>query len=502
MEELYNIPSSWMWSTIEGIGITYSGGTPKTSDESNFDGDIPWITPADLTGYKAQYISRGRRTLSDKGLSSCSAKLMPQNTVLFSSRAPIGYVAIASNPVSTNQGFKSISPYRGIDSRYVYFYLKSAKDLAESRASGTTFKELSGSRFNQLPIPIAPCSEQVRIVDRIEQLFSDMDKGEELLKTVQKQLATYRQSVLKAAVTGELTKDWREKNKKNLESGEKLLARILESRRKNWRGKGKYKEPSFLDVSSLPELPPGWVWSNFDQISNVITKGSSPNWQGFEYTDQGIVFVRSQNVDWGFLALDEKVFLPPAFNEKEKKSVIKSGDVLLNIVGASIGRTAVADERIDGANCNQAVAIIRLSEEISPYYACKYLLSSFAQNIIHSKKVDVARANFNLNQIAELAVALPGRDEQEEIIQRIDKVFSQIDTFEALCEAELKRSTTLRQAILKSAFSGKLVAQDPADEPASELLARIKSGDSPKAKTKTAAPRRGRKPRSGESEAV
>mgnify|MGYP001144912870 CR=1 FL=1 len=142
-----NLPPSWIWAKIKDLGLIVSGGTPKTSEPSNFDGNIPWITPADLTGYTAKTIGKGRKSISQKGLEASSAKLMPKRTVLFSSRAPIGYVAIAGNDLATNQGFKSVIVDESLDEEFVYYYLKSAKQLAENAASGTTFKEISGSRY-------------------------------------------------------------------------------------------------------------------------------------------------------------------------------------------------------------------------------------------------------------------------------------------------------------------------------------------------------------------
>lgn len=459
MEELYNIPASWIWSNIESIGKAYSGGTPKTSDESNFDGDIPWITPADLTGYKAQYISQGRRNLSAKGLGSCSAKLMPKDTVLFSSRAPIGYVAIASNPVSTNQGFKSISPHQGIDSRYVYFYLKSAKDLAESRASGTTFKELSGSRFNQLPIPIAPSSEQVRIVDRIEQLFSDLDEGEALLKTVQKQLATYRQSVLKAAVTGELigakVNKWKEYS----------VGQLLTDIRY-----GTAKKCAF-DPKKTPVL----------RIPNVA--GGKIDLTDLKHTD---------------------------FTEAElKKLSLEAGDVLIvrsngsvSLVGLS---AIVTDSAVGFAYAGYLIRLRLKKDIILPEFLNLYLHSPIVRNKIELQARSTSGVhNVNSDEIKAIALKVPSIKEQELIVDKVEECFSQIAALEDWCIAGLKRSNTLRQSILKSAFSGELVAQDPADEPASELLARIKSGNKQvvksKQKLKAATSRGGGKPRSDKTE--
>jgi type I restriction enzyme S subunit len=162
------LPPGWLWTTLGEIGIVKAGGTPSTGNSENFGGEIAWITPADLTGYKKKFIRNGRKNLSEKGLKSSSAILLPRGTVLFSSRAPIGYVVIAENPVSTNQGFKNLIPFDFVFNEYVYYYLKGSKKLAESFGSGTTFKEVSASRFAKIPIPICPMPEQHRIVGKVE----------------------------------------------------------------------------------------------------------------------------------------------------------------------------------------------------------------------------------------------------------------------------------------------------------------------------------------------
>lgn len=296
----------------------------------------------------------------------------------------------------------------------------------------------------------------------------------EALKQVQAQLKRYRQSVLKAAMEGRLTADWRERHKDELEPTDIPLERIQEERKAKL-GK-KYKEPISVDISDLPDLPDGWIWIKLGQLANLITKGSSPKWQGFDYVDKGIVFIRSQNVLWGKLDISNVVFLPESFNKKEKKSILKSGDVLLNIVGASIGRAAIVTDEAENANINQAVSIIRLTERsLSNKFLLYHLLSANAQSKIHSDTVDVARANLSLKDISELYIPIPLREEQDAIIGEIEHLFSVIDKSESMIERELKRTQSLRQSILKQAFEGKLVSQDPKDEPVSVLLEKIKA---------------------------
>jgi restriction endonuclease S subunit len=184
-----------------------------------------------------------------------------------------------------------------------------------------------------------------------------------------------------------------------------------------------------------------------------VTKGSSPNWQGFAYRDQGIPFVRSQNVGWGVTDLSGITFLPPAFNEVEKKSVLREGDVLLNIVGASIGRAAIAPKTVEGGNVNQAVAVIRVLDiGVSNQFVLLHLLSGETQRRIHEAKVDVARANFSLEDIKQLPFPLPPLAEQHRIVGEVERRLSIMREIESEVDLNLRRARTLRRAVLAQAF--------------------------------------------------
>lgn len=158
------------------------------------------------------YISHGAKNITELGLEKSSARLMPAGTVCLSSRAPIGYVVIAQNDISTNQGFKSMLPSPCFISEYLYWYLKGNKELLESYASGTTFLEISGGKTAQVEFPLAPLAEQQRIVDRIESLFSKLDEAKEKAQAVVDSFETRRAAILHKAFTGELTAKWREEH--------------------------------------------------------------------------------------------------------------------------------------------------------------------------------------------------------------------------------------------------------------------------------------------------
>lgn len=191
--------------SLADIGTIVSGGTPSTKEPTYWNGEIPWVTPADLSGYSEKYISKGAKSITQSGLENSSAKLMPKDSVLFSSRAPIGYVAIAMNVLCTNQGFKSIIPNQDlINSDYLYYYLKFGKHLAEDLASGTTFKEISGKNFAKIQIPVPSLEEQKLITEKIEILFCEIDQGAHLLELLLNKSLYLKQSILKQAFEGKL----------------------------------------------------------------------------------------------------------------------------------------------------------------------------------------------------------------------------------------------------------------------------------------------------------
>ena len=187
----WKLPENWQWAPAGAIAEIIGGGTPPTKDPENFtENGIPWVTPSDLSDYQGVYISRGRRDLSQKGYDSSGAQLLPRDSVLFTSRAPIGYCVIASNDICTNQGFKSFVLMGNIDPKFIRHYLLASKTYAESLGSGSTFTELSGARIAQLEFPIPPLNEQKRIVARIEQLQARSRRAREALETVPDLLGT------------------------------------------------------------------------------------------------------------------------------------------------------------------------------------------------------------------------------------------------------------------------------------------------------------------------
>lgn len=177
----FQLPANWIWCRLSEAGAIIGGGTPPSGDLDNFtDGGsgVAWLTPADLGKHNALYVSHGARDLTPQGLRSSSATLMPKGSVLFTSRAPIGYTAIASNEISTNQGFKSVVPYILDCNIYIAVYFRAFAKWIDGKASGTTFREVSGKIVGNLPFPLPPLAEQQRIVAKVDELMTLCDRLE------------------------------------------------------------------------------------------------------------------------------------------------------------------------------------------------------------------------------------------------------------------------------------------------------------------------------------
>ena len=285
-EQPYKVPSNWLWTRLGEVTEIIGGGTPASTVAEYYEnGDIPWISPVDLSGYTEKYISCGKKNITELGLKKSSAKLMPKETVLLSSRAPIGYVAIANNELCTNQGFKSFLPSNAFISSFLYWYLKYSKELLESYASGTTFLELSGSKAGLVEFPLPPLAEQQRIVDRIESLFSKLYEAKEKAQTALDSFKNRKDAILHKAFTGELTKKWREENGVSIDGWENgvLSDFLLKMTAKKPAGEifryididaidnknQKVSEPKVLQVSDAPSRASREVVENDTLFSMV-----------------------------------------------------------------------------------------------------------------------------------------------------------------------------------------------------------------------------------------
>lgn len=483
------LPKGWKKTTFGEIAQVVSGGTPNTKLGTNFaekGKGISWITPADLSKHTDKFISNGARDLSNDGYKSCSAKILPAGTVLLSSRAPIGYVAIAQNELSTNQGFKNFILSDDILSEYAYYYLKSIKSTIESLGSGTTFLELSASNARRIPI-IYPTSQETQqaIVNKIESLFDEIDEGIGRLKTAAQQIQQYRQSLLKNAFNGELTKEWRSKHADALPSENELLAQIQTTREQHhaqqlaswqtavsqWEQNGKEgKKPS------KPKAPTQAV--KFEENSENRNKNSyiripigffieTPKYGTskkceYEKYENSTGVIRIPNItENGLINLEDMKYAE--FSTEDKTDyALKKGDLLLirsngsvNIVG-SVGLVGLEE-----TNYIYAGYLIRL-RPIQGIVNSRFLKFAFQSLDVRTQIEFKAKStsgvnNINAQEVQDLQVNVFSLPEQTQIVAILESKLTACDQLAAELAKQLKQAELLKQAVLKAAFSGSLL---------------------------------------------
>lgn len=359
--------------------------------------------------------------------------------------------------------------------------------------TGSTRLKLTSSAMKQIPMVVAPAAEQARIVAKLEELLSDLDAGMAELKAAQKKLGQYRQSLLKAAVEGALTAEWRAKNAPS-ETGAQLLERILSERRARWEAKQlakfakqgktppkdwqkKYPQPVQPDTTDLPQLPEGWVWASVDQLGETTT-GFTPSTANADYFGGNIPFFKPTDLDAGYEVVNYRESLTALGAAQGRLLPAKS--ILVTCIGATIGKTGLA--RVSCATNQQINAISTIEDEVSPEYVFFVMTSGFGQSQIKNNASATTLPILNKSKFERLAIPLPSRSEQDEVIGLLEVKISQIAEEELAVELSLKQSTAQRQNILRAAFVGELVPQDPNDEPARALLERIRAERAERAK--------------------
>lgn len=374
--------------------------------------------------------------------------------------------------------------------KFLAYLLPGYLDAINQSTSAVTVKHLSSKTIQSIPLPLPTRKEQDRLVEKLEELFSEFDNGIEELKAAQTKLSQYRQSLLKSAVEGSLTQQWRAENRTQVqETGEQLLARILKQRREQWQQqklaefaeKGKtppknwqdaYPEPVQPDTTDLPELPKGWVWATIDQLASVGT-GVTPLKSRNDYYDNGdIPWVTSGAVNEESVYRANTFITQTAVDECRLK-IYPAGTLLVAMYGEGKTRGMSAELKIP-ATINQALAALILEGEASVLkeFLKIYLLDSYQK--MRSKASGGVQPNLNLLIVRSMCVPIPCVREQQEIHQLYKFQAEEIETQVKSIKFSLVASDAQRKNILKSAFSGQLVSQDPNDEPASVLLDKIK----------------------------
>ncbi len=473
------LPQGWVECEIGDVAKVVGGGTPPSKDPTNFttQGGIPWITPADLSGYKDAYISRGARNLSEKGYTNCSAMKLPAGSVLFSSRAPVGYVAIASTEVTTNQGFKSFALPESIDNRFVYYYLRHIKPIAEMMATGTTFKELSGSAAAKLPFILAPRNEQKRIADKLDTLLAQVEACRERLERVPRIIKRFRQAVLAAACSGRLTTDWRTDNP-NVTIASEAIKRLHSSNLQIQIRRGVPETVKQSDIVLNWELPESW---EFFSTAELLRTGAISDLKDgnhgvnhpktSDFTPDGLPFITAAQVNNFQIDYEGAYKVSGKPLDQLRVGFAKANDVIYTHKG-SVGRVAISDRC---CVLTPQTTYYRVNPEIlSNKFVMYYLASHYFIEQVAAVKEQTTRDFVPISEQYLLFHRVPPLSEQYEIVRRIEALFKLTEQLEARYRTAMFQVENMTPALLTKAFCGELVPQDPNDEPASELLKLIK----------------------------
>jgi len=463
---------------IGQLADVVSGGTPKASDPDNFvdpGRGIAWLTPADLSRYQRKLIKHGARDLSEQGYANCSAQQMPEGALLFSSRAPIGYVAVAEGPVSTNQGFRSFVFSKEVDSSFAYYYLKHIRPLAESMGTGTTFKELSGANARRLPFLLPPHKEQQQIAARLDGLLAQADSIKTRLDAIPGILKRFRQSVLAAAVSGRLTEDWRIENDRSAVDLERLFQQVAAER----KALG-FKAPKTLknDIDSPAfSIPDTWKWVRLGAVALKITDGAHNTPKVIE---SGFPYLMAKDLTGGVIDFSERRYISEEnHRELHNKCRPEVGDLLVVNIGAGTGNNASVDVNFEFSFKN--IAIIKRPEFVHPRYL-KWFFDARKETIFSEQTRGGAQPFLSITLLNSLEFALPPAKEQAEIVERIQNAFAFTDLVEQRIFSAQARINRLPKSTLSMAFRGDLTAewrkQNPdlisGENSAEALLARIR----------------------------
>lgn len=423
---LFDIPESWEWVRLSEIGDIVGGGTPKTGNSSFWNGgNIPWLTPADMKFIPGKHVKNGQRFITEDGLRGSSAKLMPKGTIIYSSRAPIGYIGIAENDLATNQGFKSLVPYEISVNEYVYYCLISRTNEIISRASGTTFKEISGSEFGLTIIPLPPLEEQKRIVSKIEELMSYTEKYGESYSKVEELNKKFpedmQKSILQYAIQGKLVEQREEEG-----TAEELYKEIQEEKEKL------IKEGTLKKTKALPEIkgdeipfdiPESWKWTRITNIADRYTGNSIPKSirEGkYSKVKEGYDYIATKDVEFNNVIKFENGIKIPYEEEKFKYSYKDS--ILMCIEGGSAGRKiGILDRKVCFGNklCSFNSIII---EPLFLYY---YLQSPQFINVFKENMTGII-GGVSITKLKSIILPLPPLEEQKRIVAKIEEMLLHI----------------------------------------------------------------------------
>lgn len=451
------LPNNWCWTKIGEIVRPVKKINPQDIPEWEFD----YIDIASIDNSK-NTITQPKKYQGLNAPSRARQVIKKGDVILSTVRTYLKNIArvdtIYDGQIAST-GFCVLRPYKEVNSKFLFHYVLTDQFLnpLNSIQRGTSYPAVRDTDVFDQFMPLPPLPEQHRIVAKIEELFTQLDAGVAALTTALAQLKRYRQSVLKAAFEGKLTGEWRERHADN--KAIKIATKIIADND---------------HIQGLSKIPENWVWSNIGKISHLIQYGTS---EKASEDSNGIPILRMGNIQDGKLIFEGLKYLPSDFPDLEKYK-LQDGDVLFNRTNSAelVGKSAVYKEKHPASVFASYLIRVRSNADLCQPDLLSYFINSpFGKIYIKSVvSQQVGQANVNGTKLANMPIPLPPLTEQHEIVAEIERRFTIIDEMEKTIQQSLTQAERLRQSILKRAFEGKLVPQDPNDEPASLLLERIK----------------------------
>ncbi len=455
--ELYRYPTFYgMEHLTSGIPVIRGEHIMKGGSISHDENDYWYVSPQVSSAFPRTIVGTGDLVMSVRG-----------------SIGKVGIIDDALCGAQVSPNCIRISLFANqCSSKWVFFYLRFAAVQAQVQGltSATTIQTIKAGLLAKVAIPLPPLLEQRRIIAKIEELLTKLDAGVGALNKVKAQLRRYRQAVLREAFQGKLTERWREAHRHEIEAASALLKRIEDRRKKE----GKPALPQPTVKSDLPELPEGWVLTTVGQITQMMQYGTSE-----KATDDtcGIPVIRMGNIQDGTLVFDGLKFYPRNWPQLED-FVLNDGDVLFNRTNSAelVGKTAVYKKPHQQAVFASYLIRLRLYENAyRPELLSFFINSVYGRGYIASvASQQVGQANVNSTKLSMMPIPLIPILEQHKMVDEIERCLTVSREVEEVVGQSLQKAERLRQSILKIAFEGKLVPQDPSDEPAEKLLERIR----------------------------
>ncbi|MGC2857567.1 restriction endonuclease subunit S [Novispirillum sp. DQ9] len=392
------LPSGWKRVPLGQCCDIISGATPSRNVPEYWGGDIPWVTPKDISRLDHPVLEDAPEKITAAGYAACSTTMMPSGSILFSSRAPIGLVAIAGRSMCTNQGFKSLVPGSDVDSGFLYWTMKRNAPRIAALGNGATFKEVSKEVVGRFEIDLPPLAEQRRIA-------AILDKADAIRRKRQQALA--------------------------------LADDFLRS--------------AFLEMFGDPVTnPKGWQVDALGDHLDFLTSGSR-GWATY-YDDEGAdTFIRIGNVGRNRLLLDDIQYINAPDNAEARRTKVHTGDVLLSIT-ADLGRTAVITEDLGSAYINQHLSIIR-TRSIEPLFLSQFLASQGGQTQFQRLDRTGVKSGLNFDDIRGLQIPLPPRSLQ----QKFAGLWTKTHLASGPLQSAISSAETLFASLSQRAFRGDLL---------------------------------------------